>query len=108
MSQVDRCFDILELFFENPRGLTLSEISARTDIPMATAHRILGFIKARGYVYQDAREVYYLTLRLPSMGAHFIAGTGFSGLLQPHLDQLAAETGEHIRLSAVVDGRLIL
>lgn len=107
MSQINRCFDILELLFESPGGLSLSEISARTDIPMATTHRILGFMKDRGYVYQDTRETYYLSLLLPSMGAHFFAGTGFSELLQPHLDRLAAETGEHVRLSAVVDGQLI-
>lgn len=107
MSQINRCFDILELLFEFPGGLSLSEISSRTDIPMATTHRILGFMKDRGYIHQDSREVYYLSLLLPSMGAHFFAGTGFSELLQPHLDRLAAETGEHVRLSAVVDGQLI-
>ncbi|MBW8637184.1 IclR family transcriptional regulator [Hoeflea sp. WL0058] len=107
MSQINRCFDILELFFENPGGLSLSEISARTDIPMATAHRILSFIKNRGYVYQDAREIYYLSLLLPSMGANYIGGTGFRELLQPHLDRLAALTGEHVRLSSVVDGQII-
>lgn len=107
MSQIERCFDILEILFETPKGLALSEISARADIPAATTHRILGFMKSRGYVSQDAHETYRLSLLLPSMGAHFFAGTGFSELLQPHLDRLAAETGEHIRLSAVVDGQLI-
>ena len=46
-------------------GLSLSEISARTDIPMATTHRILGFMKNRGYVYQDSRETYYPSPLLP-------------------------------------------
>ena len=45
MSQIDRCFDILELFFKNPKGLALSEVSIQTGIPLATAHRMLGFIK---------------------------------------------------------------
>ncbi len=107
MSQISRCFDILELLFENPKGLALSEISAKTGIPMATVHRMLSTIRKRGYVQQDAREIYNLSLLLPSMGAHYIAGTGFSELLQPHLDALAVETGEHVRLAAVVDGRLI-
>ena len=107
MSQIDRCFDILELFFKNPKGLPLAEVSAQTGIPAATAHRMLGFIKARGYLTQDARDEYRLSLLLPSMGKNFIAGTGFAELNQPHLDLLAKETGEHIRLAAVVDGQLI-
>jgi DNA-binding IclR family transcriptional regulator len=41
------------------------------------------------------------------MGKNFIAGTGFTELNQPHLDNLAKETGEHIRLAAVIDGQLI-
>lgn len=107
MSQIDRCFDILELFFRSPKGLSLSDISAQTKIPLATAHRMLGIIKARGYLTQDAREDYHLSLLLPSMGKNFIAGTGFAELNQSHLDLLAKETGEHIRLAAVVAGQLI-
>jgi len=107
MSQIDRCFDILELFFKNPQGLPLSKVSSETGIPLATAHRMLSFIKNRGYLIQDARDDYHLSLLLPSMGKNFIAGTGFAALLQPHLDRLAALTGEHIRLAAVVDGQLI-
>ena len=107
MSQIDRCFDILELFFRNPQGLPLSDISAQTGIPLATAHRMLGMFKSRGYLTQDAREEYHLSLLLPSMGKNFIASTGFAELLQPFLNRLAAETGEHIRLAAVIDGQLI-
>ncbi len=107
MSQIDRCFDILELFFKNPKGLPLSEVSVQTGIPAATTHRILGFIKKRGYLTQDNRENYHLSLLLPSMGKNFIAGTGFAELNQPHIDLLAEESGEHIRLAAVVDGQLI-
>ena len=93
MSQIDRCFDILELFFRSPKGLFLSEIGAQTGIPLATAHRMLGIIKARGYLTQDSREDYHLSLMLPSMGKNFIAGTGFAELNQPHLDLLAKKTG---------------
>ena len=107
MSQIDRSFEILELFFENPNGLSLSEVSSRTNIPMATAHRMLSFFKNRGYVYQDDKETYYLSLLLPSMGAQFFSCSGFSELLQPPLNRLAAETGEHIRLAAAVDSHLI-
>ena len=41
------------------------------------------------------------------MGINYIAGTGFAEVNQPYLDQLAEESGEHIRLAAVVDGQLI-
>ena len=107
MSQIDRCFDILELFFKNPHGLALSEVSKQTSIPPATAHRMLNLIKLRGYLTQDSREKYHLSLLLPSMGKNFIASTGFAELHQPHIDQLAEITGEHIRLAAVVDSQLI-
>ena len=107
MSQIDKFFNVLELFFQHPKGLQLSEVSDKLGIPLATAHRMLGVFKDRGYLTQDMREEYHLSLLLPSMGKNFIASTGFSELLQPHLNRLALETGEHIRLAAVVEGQLI-
>lgn len=107
MSQIDRCFDILELLFRNPKGLSLSEIGQASGIPLATAHRMLSLIKERGYIAQDHREQYYLSLLLPSMGKNFLASTGFSELIQPLLDRIAEDTGEHVRLAAVLDNQLV-
>ena len=53
---------------------------------------------------QDGQtQRYALSLKLPSLGFRFLAGTGWPDLAQPILDALAARTGELARL-ALVDG----
>lgn len=106
MSHIGRYFNTLELLLSHPDGLALSEISEQTEVAMATAHRILSALRERGYVYQDDQDHYRLTLKIPSMGVSFIGETGFARIMQPLLDELASETGEHVRLAEVTEDHL--
>jgi len=106
LSHIGRYFNTLELLLSHPDGLALSEIGEQTQVAMATAHRILSALRERGYVYQDEQDHYRLTLKIPSMGVNFIAETGFARIMQPLLNELASETGEHVRLAAVAEDHL--
>lgn len=106
MSHIGRYFNTLELLLAHPGGLSLSEISEQTQVAMATAHRILSALRERGYVCQDEQDHYRLTLKIPSMGMSFINETGFARIMQPLLDDLAVETGEHVRLAEVAEDHL--
>ncbi|MEO8485672.1 MAG: IclR family transcriptional regulator [Betaproteobacteria bacterium] len=103
-SPAQRCLDLLELLADAPEGLALAGVCARLKLPKSAAHRFLALLSARGFVRQDvASQRYALTLKLPSLGFRFLAGTGWTDLAQPILDALAARTGELARL-ALVDG----
>ena len=106
MSHIGRYFNTLELLLSHPGGLALSDISEQTQVAMATAHRILSALRERGYVYQDEQDHYCLTLKIPSMGVNYISETGFARIMQPLLDELASETGEHVRLAEVAEDHL--
>lgn len=106
LSHIGRYFNTLELLLSHPGGLALSEISDQTQVPMATAHRILSALRERGYVCQNEHDHYRLTLMIPSMGVNYITETGFAGIMQPLLDDLSTETGEHVRLAAVAEDHL--
>jgi len=106
LSHIGRYFNTLELLLSHPGGLALSEISEQTQVPMATAHRILSALRERGYVYQDEQDHYCLTLKIPSMGVNYITETGFARIMQPLLNELARETGEHVRLAEVAEDHL--
>lgn len=106
MSHIGRYFNTLELLLSHPGGLALSDISEQTQVAMATAHRILSALRERGYVYQDEQDHYRLTLKIPSMGVSYIAETGFAKIMQPLLNDLASETGEHVRLAEVAEDHL--
>lgn len=106
-SPAQRCLDVLELLAEEPGGLALAAVCARLGLPKSAAHRFLALLASRGFVRQDATSLRYaLTLKLPSLGFRYLAGTGWPDLAQPTLDALAARSGELARLALVEDDTL--
>jgi DNA-binding IclR family transcriptional regulator len=66
---VERTLDFLELFAEQKRPLSLSDISRLLHIPVSSCHDVLQALQDRGYLYELApRGGYYPTLRLQDMG----------------------------------------
>lgn len=62
---VDRTLDFIELFAEQRRPLSLSEISRLLAIPVSSCHDVIQALLARGYLYElGARGGFYPTLRL--------------------------------------------
>jgi DNA-binding IclR family transcriptional regulator len=66
---VERTLDLLELFAEEKRPLSLSDIARLLKIPVSSCHDVLQAMQARGYLYELApRAGYYPTLRLQKLG----------------------------------------
>lgn len=62
---VERTLDFLELFAEEKRTLSLSDISRLLKIPASSCHDVLQTLQERGYIYELApRAGYYPTRRL--------------------------------------------
>jgi DNA-binding IclR family transcriptional regulator len=62
---VARTLDFLELFADQKRPLSLSDISRLLNIPVSSCHDVLQALVERGYLYEVApRGGYYPTLRL--------------------------------------------
>ena len=65
---VERTLDLLELFAEEKRPLSLSDIARLLDIPFSSCHDVLQAMQSRGYLYELApRAGYYPTLRLQKL-----------------------------------------
>jgi DNA-binding IclR family transcriptional regulator len=66
---VERTLDLLELFAQEKRPLSLSDIARLLKIPVSSCHDVLQTMQARGYLYELApRAGYYPTLRLLGLG----------------------------------------
>jgi DNA-binding IclR family transcriptional regulator len=62
---VERTLDCFELFAEEKRPLSLTEISRLLGIPPSSCHDVLQALQERGYVYELApRGGFYPTLRM--------------------------------------------
>jgi len=66
---VDRTLDLLELFAQEKRPLSLSDIARLLRIPISSCHDVVQAMQSRGYIYEIApRAGYYPTLRLYALG----------------------------------------
>ncbi|KAF1018721.1 MAG: Transcriptional repressor IclR [Paracidovorax wautersii] len=101
---LERGLKVLEYLAARPQGCALSAVSGDLGIPLSTSHRLLTELIQYGYVRQDAHDgQYVLTIKLVSVGLSFLSSSGIVDVAQPLLDDLAAISGELVRL-AVVDG----
>lgn len=101
---------LLEAFADfNGAAVTLNELSLRTGLSPSTTHRLLATLLAEGYVTQDRESSRYLL-------GHRIAGTAATiqqrtahlrALARPHLETIAAETGETTSLVVLDDMRSV-
>jgi DNA-binding IclR family transcriptional regulator len=102
--QLERSLNLLEYLVSHPGGSALSALATALNMPLSATHRLLTELIRLGYVRQDQSHAeYVLTIKLVAMGLSFLSASGITDVAQPLLDQLAAETGELVRL-AVVDG----
>jgi DNA-binding IclR family transcriptional regulator len=66
---VERTLDFLELFVEQKRPLSLSDISRLLNIPVSSCHDVLQSLQLRGFMYEvSPRGGYYPTLRMYEAG----------------------------------------
>ena len=105
VQSVDRALLLLELLAAAGGRLPLTELAARSDLPLATTHRLLSALAARGYVRQDAERRYALGAALLPLGG--AATRTLSGWAQPFLAQLAQECGETTNLAVLEDDRVV-
>ncbi len=67
---VKRTLDFIELFAEERRPLSLSEISRLLDIPMSSCFDVVRSLQERGYLYEiGQRAGYYPTQRIVRVAA---------------------------------------
>lgn len=102
-SQIERAFSLLESLTSEPRGLPMQTLAEQLDIPKSATHRMLAELMRLGYVRQNPENSrYLLSTKLVGMGFRYLAQSG-ADIVQPILDQLAAQTGELVRLG-IIDG----
>lgn len=93
MSSVAKVFRILEtVVAHQERGLAYSEVVARTELPKATAHRLLKSLVQAGYLRFDGEAGrYYGDLKLSSLGSAVTSHFDLKDYVRPLLLKLQRE-----------------
>lgn len=82
------------------QACTLTELTSRTGLPRATAHRLVRSLEMHGFVGRDGTGRYVLGARLVAFGLAAGRGSGRSlaDSAGPVLARLRSETGESVQL----------
>lgn len=104
VGMLDRAMAVLQLLVAAPDGLPLGAIADGAGLPKSGAHRLCADLVRLGLVRQvEQGSRYVLSMGLLSMAFQHLGRTGVVDVAQPVLDDLAASTGELVRLG-MVDG----
>jgi IclR family pca regulon transcriptional regulator len=102
VESLDRGLRVLELFGNEPRAMTLSDLAKAADLPRATARRILFTLQRAGFVDSDGK-LFSLAPRVLVLAAAYLSSNQVVSILQPVLDRVSSEAQE-ISSLAILDG----
>jgi DNA-binding IclR family transcriptional regulator len=92
---LERAVDILQVLAEDSRELSAAEVAERLSLHKSTIHRLLTVLDQHRLIRRNGETGRYsLGLRLFEFGTRAVRGLQLRDTAQPHLDQLARETGE--------------
>lgn len=101
VQSVDRALQLLDALADLGGMASLSDLVMRTELPVATIHRLIGTMRDAGYVRQEANRHYALGVRLVRLGES--ASRLVGDWVQPTLKRLVEGTGETANM-AMLDG----
>lgn len=108
MEVVVRSLSVLRLLARSPQGLTLAEVAARLELPMATAHRIVKVLSREEFVSRSpTNRRYFLGPAAQEFG--HAAAPRQSMLVTPHeaIGAAARATGETTFLSEMSGSKVV-
>jgi IclR family pca regulon transcriptional regulator len=101
IESLDRGLRVIEQFGADTRAMTLSDVAKATDLPRATARRILLTLERRGYVSSDGK-MFMLTPKVLSLAGSYMTSNQIVTILQPVLDQLSNAAQEISSLAVLM------
>ena len=94
-----RALRILDAFDVAHSRLTLSDISRRSGLPLATVHRLAGELESWRALERDERGMYHIGLRLWEVGLQSPLCTRLREVAIPYMQDLYEATRENIQLA---------
>jgi DNA-binding IclR family transcriptional regulator len=98
---------VLGAFSRGRPALTLSDIARAVDVPLSTAHRLVGELLAWGGLERDDDGRYRVGLRVWELGALAPRGLGLREAALPFMEDLYEVTHENVQLAVRDDAEVV-
>ena len=96
----ERTLDLIELFAQERRPLSLSDLAARLGMPVSSTHALINTLLDRGYLYQAGKRLgYFPTRKLKQMSDAIADAAPLHATFGPRLAQLRDACGETVLLT---------
>jgi DNA-binding IclR family transcriptional regulator len=106
---LERGLLILEFLAQSRRGVTLSQLTRKLQLPRSTGHALLLTYQRTGYVQRcEKTGRYCLGFRLQALANLALGGTSLRTQAAPYLRQLMTDTGLAVHLAVMEDGEAIV
>ncbi len=99
ITSVQRCLRLLRLFSEAPGGLSASEVTRISGLPVSTVHRFLANLETAGFLEWSQSGKYHLGIASFSIGHVALGQLVVRRLSLPYLRALSQHTQETIHLT---------
>src|SRR5882762_2490919 len=99
ITSVQRCLRLLSLFSEAPAGLSATEVTRLSGLPVSTVHRFLVNLQDAGFLDCSAKGKYHLGIACFSIGHAALGQLDIRRLSLPYLQALNQHTRETIHLT---------
>ncbi len=104
---LERAMEILGCFDAEQSGLTLTEISAMTRLPLSTCHRIIATLESGGFVARGNDRRYRIGTKLWTIAQRAPLSVRLRESALPTLARLYEETGENVTLAVLSRGQAL-
>jgi DNA-binding IclR family transcriptional regulator len=103
---ISRAADILRTLHNESRGLSLGQIASQVKLPRSTVQRIVGALKAEGFVIDGPGES---QIRIGPAFFSIAAASlsDFKDPIRPYLEELSSELNETVDLSILSGGYVV-
>ena len=107
ISSIGRGIAVLACFSVRFRSLTLSELSAKSKLPMSSTHRVVAELVTGGFLVRGKDKKYRIGTRLWSIAQLAPVSEQLRERALPTLARLYEETGENITLAVLDRGQAL-
>lgn len=108
LSSLNKSLEVLDLLSENPKGLNLSELSAKLGYPQSTIHHILSTFLPYDYVAQDPdSKKYSLGFKFLAVSKTILDNLDVRKAAYNHLRFVSEESGEAAHLAILRNGKAV-
>ncbi|MDQ0217757.1 IclR family transcriptional regulator [Peribacillus cavernae] len=108
VQSVERTIAILKILSKEPKGLGITEIHQKVELPKTTVHRILSTLQKYNLVIQDKETTRYkLGMYIVNLASSILENIDLRSIARPYLEQLRDETNEVIHLCIMENDEVV-